>query len=69
MVLNLSEMLLVAVEFSVLHSISIRLEMRGILVCLLEDFVYSSDLLDGRDEYASNLQKCLLTKFKLLVGY
>lgn len=39
MFLNLSEMLLVAVEFSVLHSTCIRLEMGGILVCLLEDFV------------------------------
>lgn len=38
MFLNLPEMLLVTVEFSVLHSTSIRLEMGGILVCLLEDF-------------------------------
>lgn len=34
---NLAEMLLVAVEFPVLHSTSIRLEMGGILVCLLDD--------------------------------
>lgn len=38
MFLNLPEMLLVAVEFSIFHSTSIRLEMGGIWVCLLEDF-------------------------------
>lgn len=38
MFLNLPEMLLVTVELSVLHSTSIRFEMGGILVCLLEDF-------------------------------
>lgn len=38
MFLNLPEMLLVAVEFLDLHSTSTKLEMGGILVCLLEDF-------------------------------
>lgn len=36
MFLNLPEMLLIAVEFSGLHSTSICLEMGGILVCVLE---------------------------------